>query len=476
MSTALYRKYRSRSLNEVVGQKHITELLSRAIETKTTGHAYLLTGPRGVGKTSIARILAHEINQLPYSDESHLDIIEIDAASNNSIEDVRDLREKVHIAPTSAPKKIYIIDEVHMLSKAAFNALLKTLEEPPAHIVFIMATTDLNKLPDTIVSRSQRFHFRSITDEDLVSRLRFIADSESIKISDRALERIARHSEGTFRDSISLLDQVRNTKRPTETIDEADITNILGATSDETIEAILDAYRKQSISVLTAHIFDIEKAGLQASTVARQLIDSLKNTLSTFPSDIYLMQKLTEVGNGSFPFIALLGSFISCLPEVQSTQSTPQQSKKSTPAVAKKQTPNQHQQHTTSTKPIAPQPKSPPTDTTPAKTGTTAPIDMNTFSWDKLLTHIKEKSVGVHSILTNCPHAINDGVLVIYAGKAFNANKIKSAKNLPILHACLEAIGCKNASVVIESTAAPPKSEDAASVAAIMGGGEEVST
>src|SRR5690606_16546256 len=163
MSKAFYRKYRSKSLAEVVGQSHITDILTRALREGKIAHAYLFTGPRGVGKTSIARILAHEINQIPYTDDSsHLDIIEIDAASNNGVEDIRDLRERVQLAPVSAAKKVYIIDEVHMLSKAAFNALLKTLEEPPEHIVFILATTDADKLPETIISRTQRFAFRTI--------------------------------------------------------------------------------------------------------------------------------------------------------------------------------------------------------------------------------------------------------------------------------------------------------------------------
>ncbi|HEX7963643.1 MAG TPA: AAA family ATPase, partial [Candidatus Saccharimonadales bacterium] len=143
MGQALYRAHRPKKLSEVVGQEHITGALTRALANGTVSHAYLFTGPRGVGKTTIARILAHEINGLPYDDESmHLDIIEIDAASNRRIDEIRDLRDKVHIAPTMAKYKVYIIDEVHMLTKEAFNALLKTLEEPPAHVVFILATTE----------------------------------------------------------------------------------------------------------------------------------------------------------------------------------------------------------------------------------------------------------------------------------------------------------------------------------------------
>ena len=163
MGLALYRKYRSRSLTDVVGQDHVTTLLARAIQQGSTAHAYLFTGPRGVGKTSIARILAHEINGLAYDeDATHLDIIEIDAASNNGVEDIRDLRDRVQIAPVNARKKVYIIDEVHMLSKAAFNALLKTLEEPPEHVVFILATTDIDKVPETIISRTQRYTFSGL--------------------------------------------------------------------------------------------------------------------------------------------------------------------------------------------------------------------------------------------------------------------------------------------------------------------------
>src|SRR3954465_6944006 len=163
MGKALYRKHRPKKLSEVVGQEHITTTLGHALKSGRISHAYLFSGPRGVGKTSIARILAHEINGLPYTDDTvHLDIIEIDAASNRRIDEIRDLRDKVYIAPTTGKYKVYIIDEVHMLTREAFNALLKTLEEPPAHCIFILATTEAHKLPDTIISRTQRFEFKTV--------------------------------------------------------------------------------------------------------------------------------------------------------------------------------------------------------------------------------------------------------------------------------------------------------------------------
>src|SRR3982751_4633112 len=176
MGQALYRKYRSKSFDDVVGQDHITKTLKNALSSGRISHAYLFTGPRGVGKTSVARILAHEVNDLPYTDESiHLDIIEIDAASNRRIDEIRDLRDKVHITPTSAKYKVYIIDEVHMLTKEAFNALLKTLEQPPAHCIFILATTEAHKLPETIISRTQRYTFKPVDLPKVVEHLRPIA-------------------------------------------------------------------------------------------------------------------------------------------------------------------------------------------------------------------------------------------------------------------------------------------------------------
>src|SRR6195952_5997700 len=194
MGQALYRTNRPKRLGDIVGQEHITKTLEQALKTGKISHAYLFTGPRGVGKTSIARILAHEINDIPYEDDSmHLDIIEIDAASNRRIDEIRELRDKVHTAPTSAKYKVYIIDEVHMLTKEAFNALLKTLEEPPDHVIFILATTEAHKLPETIISRTQRYSLRPVPEDQVVAHLKEIAKGEKIKIDEEALRVIAHH-------------------------------------------------------------------------------------------------------------------------------------------------------------------------------------------------------------------------------------------------------------------------------------------
>ena len=236
---ALYRKYRSKSLDEIIGQEHITTSLKNAIKNNTLSHAYLFTGPRGVGKTSIARILAHEINDITYTDDSaHLDIIEIDAASNRRIDDIRDLREKVNLAPVNATYKVYIIDEVHMLTSESFNALLKTLEEPPAHVIFILATTEVHKLPATIVSRTQRHTFRAVPTPQVTAHLKAIAKSEGIKVDDDALTLLAEHGEGSFRDSISLLDQISHLPQP---VSKAVIEDLLGlAPRDELVEMLTD--------------------------------------------------------------------------------------------------------------------------------------------------------------------------------------------------------------------------------------------
>jgi len=219
---ALYRKYRSADFSQVIGQDHVVKTLTAALASGRIGHAYLFTGPRGTGKTSVARLLARALNcqaegglkpcnvceACAASINSSLDVVEIDAASNNGVDDVRELRDKIALAPTGGRYKVYIIDEVHMLSSGAFNALLKTLEEPPSHAVFILATTEAHKLPETIISRTQRHNFRPITEDDIVEHLGNIAKKEGVKADQDALRLIARTARGGLRDAIGMLDQV----------------------------------------------------------------------------------------------------------------------------------------------------------------------------------------------------------------------------------------------------------------------------
>ena len=246
---AFYQKYRSKQFSELIGQDHISLTLVEAIKSDRLAHAYLLTGPRGTGKTSTARLLAKAINCQKIGDQRKkgeelsgeicdqcdsckevaesrsVDVIEIDAASHTGVDDIRELIDKARFSPVKSPKKIYIIDEVHMLSKSAFTALLKTLEEPPSHVIFILATTEVNKLPATILSRTQRYDFKRVSKQDIVKNLKRIIDSEKIKITDGALELIAISAEGGHRDAVGLLEQVASFSKD---IKEDDVRNILG--------------------------------------------------------------------------------------------------------------------------------------------------------------------------------------------------------------------------------------------------------
>lgn len=278
MGKALYRKYRSRSFGEVIGQEHITDTLKNAIAKGAISHAYLFTGPKGVGKTSIARILAHEINNLPYSEDStHLDIIEIDAASNRRIDEIRDLRDKVHIAPTSAKYKVYIIDEVHMLTREAFNALLKTLEEPPEHAVFILATTEAHKVPDTIVSRTQKFTFKPIDSTKAIQHLKSIAKLEGVVIDDAALKLLAEHGGGSFRDSISMLDQLSGMKKKSLTLEDAQM--LLGIPNEQLIDAAVSAYQSNTISDIFESIQSMRENGIDSGKAAIYIGNKLRTIL-----------------------------------------------------------------------------------------------------------------------------------------------------------------------------------------------------
>ncbi|MBC7512686.1 DNA polymerase III subunit gamma/tau [Candidatus Saccharibacteria bacterium] len=471
MGVALYRKYRSRSLDDVVGQEHVTTLLRNALSSGKTSHAYLFTGPRGVGKTSIARILAHEINGLPYDDESnHLDIIEIDAASNNGVEDIRDLRDRVQIAPVSAKKKVYIIDEVHMLSKQAFNALLKTLEEPPEHVVFILATTDIDKVPETIISRTQRHTFRSANEVNITKNLQRIAKAEKVTVDDDALKLIARHAEGSFRDSVSLFDQLVSGANGTTVTVEL-VTSSLGLAATETMQALLTATLAGNIQTVNEILTNLEQAGVPPRTTASQLAHDLRIRVAENADYARLIDGLLDVSKSHYPELKLLTVLgLHAAPESAATEQAPQVPK----TIA-------------SSKPTAtitsPKPKSPkaskPTDTARAVDAVAVaplqPLKSPTdFNWEALVAHVRTHHVALHSVLSKCEPELDDTTLKLYTKSAFYKKKLDDLKYRTLLLDSLTAIGY---SLDIETiaNAKPMKDSQAAQVAAIMGGGEEVS-
>ena len=252
MYRAFYRKYRPSTFTDVVGQKHITTTLENAVKSGKTSHAYLFTGSRGTGKTSCAKILSKAVNCLnPQNGNpcneceickgidsgANLDIIEIDAASNNGVDNIRDLREEANFTPANAKYRVYIIDEVHMLSIGAFNALLKTLEEPPAHVIFILATTEVHKLPSTILSRCQRFDFKRIPPEDMATRLKEVAEKENLQLADDGAMLIARIADGAMRDALSLLDRCSSCEG---VIDSAAVASSAGLAGREYIFELCD--------------------------------------------------------------------------------------------------------------------------------------------------------------------------------------------------------------------------------------------
>ncbi len=267
----LYRKYRPQNWEEVIGQEHVVKTLTNAIKLDRVSHAYLFAGPRGTGKTTIARLLAKSLGA------SDLDLIEIDAASNRGIDEIRELRDGIKFAPTAGKYKVFIIDEVHQLTKEAFNALLKTLEEPPAHAIFVLATTEIHKVPETILSRVQSFPFRKLSVEEITKKLQKIIEIEKIKINDDALRLVASFAGGSYRDAESMLEQLRvwNDK----TITKEDIEELLGAVDFEKVKILTDHLSPDTAKDALDYIGKLSQDGCDLEVFTKALINHLRKIM-----------------------------------------------------------------------------------------------------------------------------------------------------------------------------------------------------
>lgn len=445
MGMALYRKYRPKSLADVVGQDPIISTLKNALKKDALSHAYLFTGPRGVGKTSIARILAHEINKLPYTDDqTHLDIIEIDAASNRRIDEIRELRDKIHIAPTSSKYKVYIIDEVHMLTREAFNALLKTLEEPPAHAIFILATTEAHKVPETITSRAQRFSFRPILNADVVSHLQSIAKKEGITVSDDALELLAEHAKGSFRDSINLLDQLSATSK---TITAKNVQEALGTASMTQITVLQDAFDNKNPSQLMQTLQDSRIEGLHAGEIANKLMQAFRERIQQNPTEylhsqvLQLLQELLLVQTQSDPYVALelaLLKPMSTTAPVHSTAVThsPKEKKEALNTITARPKPEAKKRDQPERPEVEPTKSTEPqTDALPA-----ANIPVHQNLWTELLASIKGQHNTLYSTLRMAQPAFENDVLTLTFRFAFHQKQISQAQNIDKIAKALQNI------------------------------------
>ncbi len=491
---ALYRKYRSKSLDEIVGQEHITKTLSNAITNGKLSHAYLFTGPRGTGKTSIARILAHQINNLPYKDEAtHLDIIEIDAASNRRIDDIRDLRDKVHITPVSAPYKVYIIDEVHMLTNESFNALLKTLEEPPEHVIFILATTEVHKLPATIISRTQRHTFRLIPPEKVKAHLKNIAEQEGVQIDDTALALLAEHGGGSFRDSISLLDQIRNQAQP---ITADSVEHLLGIAPQESLRQLLAAIQSGDTTMVLSNTEALFASGLTASSIAEQLIRLLREEAKSQPAIFHanLMSDLLEVPSSQYQQLKLETVLLQATLAHGSTTreegvpKTTHQAPVSQPTINApvKQAKAAHQeiQKPSANKKGVPQPENDTPDTKNTKEIPPIAIEQE---WPTLLGLIKEKNNSLYTVLRLAHVTFEQNTLQLAFQFSFHQKRVDEVKNKALiaevvqtqLHITPEVVSVLDKNLITSPIVPATPFNDAhasliSSVQDIMGGGEVV--
>ena len=454
MAKALYRKYRPKSLSEVVGQEQVTGVLEKSLKQGKVSHAYLFIGPRGTGKTSVARIFAHEVNGFKYElEDDYVDIIEIDGASNRGIDNIRELREKVAIAPTSGKYKIYIIDEVHMLTKEAFNALLKTLEEPPKHVIFIMATTDAYKVPVTITSRAQTYTFYLADEKTMFNYLKSVCEKEKIKIDDDALMIVVKRGGGSFRDSLSLLDQISTLSD--DKITKALVVSAMGLPEDEKIVELLNSYVSGDLEQISNALKTVLSSGVKPETLTSEMISLIIE--SPKPELLPLLAKLPDV---KAPFaeakllVAMTENKLTTVTASRTTVSNAQ-----TVKIEKKPEPVE-------------KPKEAPVVVTKTveKTSVEEKVAVTTntdFNWDKFVETVASLNDAISSQLRNVDYDTDGGVLNLYPKRKMEVAILSRDNNRRVL---ADASGMR---VVIHAVGDNPhKSQDLllSKMSAIMGG------
>lgn len=452
---ALYRRYRPKTLEAVVGQSHITDVLKKSIKNGSFSHAYLFAGPRGTGKTSVARIFAHLINDFEYElEDNYLDIIEIDGASNRGIDDIRELRERANIAPTKGKYKVYIIDEVHMLTREAFNALLKTLEEPPAHVIFIMATTDVQKVPITITSRSQVFTFRLADPSTMLEHVKSICKEENILIDDDALKIVIKRGGGSFRDTLSLLDQVATLSDQTIT---AELLNTaLGLPQDTIIEELLAAYTAGDLDSIRKSLIELTENGIKPEVIANELI----NSIMANPEPVYLplLSKLVDavrhpISNADAKLLLAL-----CANQV----SAPRQFAPTAPAAPKKPTFTKPEP-----KPAAEPTPEPAPEPKPAPAVRVSSDASASEIWQSILANFQEKAHNDLTQIKNADYVLKENKLTIYSKNKFAKLRLEQKREY------IAEVLPDN--IVIEITDEVLASDpEMANIAELMGGGEEI--
>lgn len=447
---ALYRKYRSVSFAEVIGQPQVTDVLEASLKQNRIAHGYLFVGPHGVGKTSVARILAFAIIGEKYSTEKkHIDVIEIDAASNTGVDNIRELIDKAQIAPSLAKKKVYIIDEVHMLSKSAFNALLKLLEEPPKHVVFILATTEEHKVLSTIVSRMQKFVFRRVSDDLIAKHLTKIAKDEKIKISKAAIKTIANFADGSVRDAISLFDQLSSLTKNKQTIDEATVRQILGLADQTTLNQVLNAYITGNSKEITTGLQQLKMQNITVGEIALQLAKSAQEKLSKQPSLIDLITKLIDVPKSPVPELALT---VATYP---TNVMSPEKADINKDDKLKEEI-KEIEKKAVKTK------------------ATNSKVDI-AFDWDKFISTINQKAKPIASYLQAASYKIDNDRLIIVVRNTFQKKTLDNPARLKKLHAILADINCPDLKIeTIVDEKVMKINGKISDVIQLMGGGEEV--